>query len=184
MPRIASSLVTILTICAVTPVLADPPPQAKAQGWRNKNDPAYVGYTGKAWSQDYGVIEGRCNTDVILGVAGAAVGGAVGSQAGNGSGRTAAILAGAALGAIVGASVGRQLDRADEACIGHALELAPQGQAVRWTRKGGAGYMLVPMKNVGADCREFKLETSQGSKKSWGTKVACRSGDGIWTLRS
>ena len=184
MARFASSLAAILTICAVTPVWADPPPHAKAHGWRKKNDPAYVGYTGKAWPQDYGVIEGRCNTDVILGVAGAAVGGAVASQIGNGSGRAVAIFAGVALGAIVGASVGRQLDRADEACIGHALELAPQGQAVRWTSEGGAGYMLVPVKDVGPDCRKFKLETNQGSKKSWGTKVACRSGDGIWTLRS
>jgi len=44
--------------------------------------------------------------------------------------------------------------------------------------------MLVPVKDVGAECREFKLEASANSKKSWGKRVACRSGDGVWKLRS
>jgi hypothetical protein len=48
----------------------------------------------------------------------------------------------------------------------------------------GTSYMLVPVKDVGADCREFKLEASANGKKSWGTKVACRTGDGVWNLRS
>ena len=184
MPSNAARLVAIATLLVVTPVAADPPPHAKAHGWRKKNDPGYVGYTGQAWSQDYGVVSGRCQTDVILGAAGAAAGGVIGSQVGDGTGRTVAIIAGAALGAIVGASIGRQLDKGDEACIGHALELAPPGQAVRWTSAGtGTSYVLVPAKDVGADCREFKLEASAHSKKSWGTKVACRSGDGVWKLQ-
>jgi surface antigen len=181
---LALRLTALFAIGLASPVWADPPPHAKAHGWRKKNDPTYVGYTGKAWPQDYGVISGRCQTDAILGVAGAAVGGVIGSQVGDGTGRTVATIVGVALGAIVGSSIGRQLDQGDEACIGHALELAPQGQSVRWTSASGANYMLLPMKSVGTDCREFKLEASDGSKKSWGTKVACRSGDGVWKLRS
>ena len=185
MTSLAARLVPVLALALAAPVWADPPPHAKAHGWRKKNDPTYVGYTGKSWPQDYGVISGQCQTDVILGVAGAAVGGVIGSQIGDGAGRTVATIAGAALGAIVGSSVGRQLDQGDQACIGHSLELAPSGQAVRWTSaSGGASYQLVPVKDVGTDCREFKLEASANGKRSWGTKVACRSGDGVWKLRS
>lgn len=174
----------LMTLLLAAPAWADPPPHAKAHGWRKKNDPYYVGYTGKQWPQDYGVISGRCQTDVILGTAGAAVGGVIGAQVGDGAGRTVAIITGAALGAIVGASIGRQLDRSDEACIGHALELVPPGQAVRWTGATGTNYVLVPVKDVGGDCREFKLEASANGKKSFGTRVACRSGDGVWKLRA
>jgi surface antigen len=175
MTSLAARLVPVLALALAAPVWADPPPHAKAHGWRKKNDPTYVGYTGKSWPQDYGVISGQCQTDVILGVAGAAVGGVIGSQIGDG----------AALGAIVGSSVGRQLDQGDQACIGHSLELAPSGQAVRWTSaSSGASYQLVPVKDVGTDCREFRLEASANGKRSWGTKVACRSGDGVWKLRS
>jgi len=87
---------------------------------------------------------------------------------------------GAALGAIVAPASGRQLDKGDEACIGHASNLRRPGEAVRWTSAGtGTSYVLVPAKTVGADCREFKLEASAPEKKSWGTKVAARSG---WRL--
>jgi surface antigen len=184
MQRSAARLAVLAALACAAPAWADPPPHAKAHGWRKKNDPTYVGYMGKAWPQDYGVISGRCQSDVILGVAGAAVGGVIGSQIGDGASRTVAILTGAALGAIVGSSIGRQLDKGDEACIGHALELAPPGQAVRWTSASGANYVLTPVKNVGADCREFKLEASANNKRSWGTQVACRSGDGVWKLRA
>ncbi len=183
--RVFTRLLAVPLLLLAIPAWADPPPHAKANGWRKKNDPGYVGYTGRSWPQDYGVVTGVCQSDVILGVAGAAVGGVLGAQVGDGTGRTVAIIAGAALGAIVGSSIGRQLDRGDEACIGHALELVPPGQPVRWTSAGtGTRYVLVPVKDVAADCREFKLEASANSKKSWGKRVACRSGDGVWKLRS
>ena len=117
--RAFARLLALLLLLLAIPAWADPPPHAKANGWRKKNDPGYVGYTGQSWPQDYGVVAGVCQTDVILGAAGAAVGGALGAQVGDGTGRTVAIIAGAALGAIVGSSIGRQLDHGDEACIGH-----------------------------------------------------------------
>ena len=64
------------------PTPAAPPDHAKAHGWRKKNDPNYVGYTGKKWEKDYGITEGRCNTAAVGAVVGGVVGGAVGSRAG------------------------------------------------------------------------------------------------------
>src|SRR2546429_9130975 len=92
------------------PSPADPPPWAPAHGWRKKNDPNYVGYTGKKWEKDYGVLDGRCNTAAVGAVLGGVVGGAVGSRVGNDSNRPVAIVTGTVLGAVVGAKVGAEID--------------------------------------------------------------------------
>src|SRR2546428_8854129 len=65
------------------PSPADPPPWAPAHGWRKKNDPNYVGYTGKTWDKDYGIIEGRCNSAAVGALLGGAVGVAVSSRPAN-----------------------------------------------------------------------------------------------------
>ena len=59
-------------------VLASPPDWAPAHGWRKKHDPAYAGYSGRTWDDDYGVQSGPCRrSDVgaVLGVMGAVVSG-------------------------------------------------------------------------------------------------------------
>src|SRR5688572_3795215 len=101
----AAHVVAVVATLLAAPVLADPPEHAKAHGWRKKHDPAYVGYTGKEWTRDYGIIEGRCNRDEIGTVLGAVVGGAIGSQVGDGSGRTVAVIVGAVLGAVIGREI-------------------------------------------------------------------------------
>ena len=88
-----TALVTALLLAGAA-AIADPPDHAKAHGWRKKNDPRYVGYTGREWERDYGVLEGTCNRKEIGTVLGAVVGGAIGSQVGDGSGRTVAIIVG------------------------------------------------------------------------------------------
>ena len=67
-----------------TPVQADPPAHAPAHGWRKKHDPYYLGYTGRQWSRDYGILGGRCDREVVGAVLGGVLGGAVGSQVGDG----------------------------------------------------------------------------------------------------
>src|SRR2546423_12392784 len=76
------------------PPPADPPPWAPAHGWRKKNDPDYVGYTGKKWQKDYGIIEGHCNTQAVGAVLGGVVGGVVGSRVGKDENRPVAIVVG------------------------------------------------------------------------------------------
>lgn len=164
------------------PTLAEPPPHAKAHGWRKKNDPNYRGYIGKTWERDYGVLGGRCNTDAVLTVAGGAVGGVIGARVGEGD--AVAVIVGAAIGAIVGNRIGRQIDSTDQACVGHALELSPIGKAVRWSNaQTGVTYELTPLRDLGKGCREFRLNAQHAGKRESANRVACTQSAGRWELQ-
>src|SRR4051794_13214869 len=156
----AAALVVLASIAFPAP--ADPPSWAPAHGWRKRNDPNYVGYTGKKWEQDYGVVDGHCDTDKV----GAVLGGVVGSKVGSPENRPVAIVVGTVLGAVIGAKVGRALDEADRACMGHALELAGEKKTVVWTNANtGVHYELTPTRNLGNaknPCREFTTQVSRG----------------------
>lgn len=187
-PAVVAVLV-FLSLCLVpVPSPAEPPPHAKAHGWRKKNDPAYVGYTGKKWEKDYGVLEGRCNTAAVGAVIGGVVGGAVGSRVSSRQDRPIAIVLGTAIGAVVGHSIGRQLEESDRACMGHALELAGEKKTVAWTNPAtGVTYRLTPagsFTNGGARCRRFTAQLASGKKTDRLKGAACRQGDGEWVFKS
>ena len=78
-----------------------------------EHDPYYVGYTGKQWSDDYGIREGRCDRDRVGAALGAAVGGAIGAAVSDGDDQLIAILAGATIGAIIGHEIGDEMDDND-----------------------------------------------------------------------
>lgn len=166
---------------------SDPPAHAPAHGWRKKHDPDYQGYTGKKWGQDYGVIQGRCYREAAGAAIGGAVGGVIGAQVGSGDGRKIAIVLGSVLGAVVGAQIGRDLDNADRACIGHALELGGEKRGVAWTADEVA-YLLTPQtgfKRGTQACRNYILQVKSGGKNTQNIKgAACRSGDGTWQVIS
>ncbi len=169
------------------PSFADPPPHAPAHGWRKKNDPYYVGYTGHQWEKDYGIIDGRCNRDAIGAIVGGVIGGAIGSQVGEGSDRKVAIIVGTVLGAVIGREIGRDLDDGDRACIGHALELARGGQSVRWLNdRTGVTYVLTPAATKQKDdkCRSYTLQVSAGGKSRTQKGKGCLKGDGVWQIAS
>ncbi|TLY72283.1 MAG: glycine zipper 2TM domain-containing protein [Gammaproteobacteria bacterium] len=182
------ALVALFTLALVpVPAPADPPPWAPAHGWRKKNDPNYVGYTGKKWEKDYGVLEGHCNTQAVGAVLGGVVGGAVGSRAAKNENRPVAILVGGVLGAVIGAKIGRAIDDADRGCMGHALELAGERNTVKWQNSSGVQYELTPTRNVGdktTPCREFVTKVSTGKLSDAVKGVACRQGNGEWVFKS
>lgn len=190
MKKIQVALAAFVALSVVPlPSFAEPPPHAKAHGWRKKNDPSYAGYTGKRWEKDYGVTEGKCNTAAIGAVLGGVAGGVIGSTVGKGEDRKVAIVVGTVLGAVIGHEIGREIDDADRACMGHALELAGAQKAVAWTNQNtGMRYVLTPTRNFtqgGAPCREFTTQASRGGKKS-GTPVrgvACRKAGGEWEMK-
>jgi surface antigen len=186
MKSVLRTVLVALVVAVAAPALADPPAHAKAHGWRKKHDPAYVGYTGKEWTHDYGIIEGRCNRDQIGTVVGAVVGGAIGSQVGEGSERTVAIIVGSVLGAVIGREIGRDLDDRDRACVGHSLELVKVGQSVRWVNdKTRVTYLLTPLAPVKGDkshCRRFKLQATFDGRPKASEGLACRAADGTWKM--
>ncbi len=181
--RTAACLLMGLTLTLSFLAAAEPPDHAKAHGWRKKHDPNYVGYTGKTWERDYGILEGHCNRKEIGTVLGAVAGGAIGSQIGDGSGRTVAIIVGSVIGAAIGREIGRDLDEADRACVGHALELAKDGQRVRWINdRTGVTYVVAPLAPAlrGDACRPYKLTATRDGKSTTTDGKACRSNDGTW----
>jgi len=184
----ARKWVAMLLGCMVAiTALADPPAHAPAHGWRKKHDPNYVGYTGRQWSRDYGVVEGTCNRKAIGTVLGAAVGGAIGSRVGEGTTRTVAIIVGGVLGAVIGREIGRDMDESDRGCFGHGLELVQDGHDLRWRNDStGVSYVLTPLagtKGGGAACRDFRLKSSLNGKSSVKQGKACRSGEGVWSMQ-
>ena len=180
-------LLAAATACLALTVLADPPPWAPAHGWRKKNDPNYVGYTGRKWEKDYGVIDGQCDATAVGAVVGGVIGGAVGSRASR-ENRPVAILVGTVIGAAIGAKIGRQIDETDRACMGHALELAGENKSVRWKNDTtGVTYQLTPTRNVGdrkSPCREFTTQMTYGTRRESVNGTACRRGTGDWTFKS
>lgn len=179
-------LATAFCIAMPTATYADPPPWAPAHGWRKKHDPDYVGYTGGKWPKDYGIISGQCNRAAIGAGVGGAVGGAVGSRVGKGDGRTAAIIIGTVIGSVIGAKIGNDIDEADRACFGHALELARDNKRVVWSNEDtGVYYQLTPLagfKQNGNNCREFVAKTTYKNKSSEQHGKACREEDGEWRV--
>ena len=182
---IAVAVIWALTV-PVPVTFGDPPPWAPAHGWRAKNDPLYLGYTGKKWDHDYGVINGRCNRQAVGAVIGAAAGGVIGSQVGKGDGRRVATVLGTVLGAIVGASVARDMDEKDRACLGHTLELAGVERGVAWTNTdNGVAYRVIPLggfSDNGRPCREFVTRVSASGRAETVRHKACSTGDGVWNI--
>lgn len=167
------------------PALADPPSHAPAHGWRKKHDPYYVGYTGRQWERDYGIVDGHCNREAIGTVLGGVVGGVVGSQVADGDDRAVAIVLGTVIGAVIGRQIGRNMDERDRACVGHALELGKDGQKVRWLNDAtGVTYVLTPSGGgqAAGSCRNFELQISRAGKTEVQPSRACRTGDGTWQM--
>lgn len=184
--KVASVAVLVIGLSAFGITLADPPDHAPAKGWRKKHDPQYVGYTGREWDRDYGIIEGNCHRKEIGTAVGAVIGGVVGSQVGDGSGRTVAIIVGSVLGAVIGREIGRDMDEADRACVGHALELAKPGQGVRWANESsGVQFLLTPLAPFAGDaknCRRFAIEATAQGKARKSDGKACRDQTGVWQM--
>jgi surface antigen len=183
--RILARALLALLIALPCIALAAPPSWAPAHGWRKKNDPTYAGYSGRSWSDDYGVRSGRCDRAEVGAVLGGVAGGVIGAEAGKGDQRAVAIVVGTVIGAVIGAEIGRRMDQADRSCVGHTLELAAPGQTVMWTNVNtGVSYKLTPSdKSEGANgCRKFRLVATGGFGLSEGRTVACPAPDGTWNL--
>lgn len=167
-----------------TQTYADPPPWAPAHGWRKQHDPYYTGYTGRQWTDDYGISTGSCNHEAVGAVLGGVVGGAVGSTIGEGDNRAVAIILGTVLGSFIGHRIGQDLDNADRGCLGHALELGVQQRPVTWFNpNNGLNYTVTPLDGFssgGNKCRNYTLGVRGDGINDSKHERACLISDGTW----
>jgi surface antigen len=187
-----SALAALVILTITAPVFATPPPWAPAHGYRNKHKGGYDYQPVLPWHDqrhESGFIRrGRCDRDRLGAVLGGVVGGVAGSQIGRGSGRTIATIAGTVIGVIVGRSIGRHMDRADQQCVGQALEHAPDRESVYWRDPDtGADYAVTPVNTYrhldGRYCREYTTRAVIGGRQQQVYGDACRQRDGSWVMR-
>jgi surface antigen len=181
-----ATLLMMSALAVASAAFADPPAHAPAHGWRKKNDPYYVGYTGHQWERDFGISAGSCNRQEIATVVGAIAGGAIANRVAD-EHKTVATIVGAIAGAVIGNRIGKELDEADRGCFGHALEIAQPGQRVTWTNEtSGVRYEMSAGNSsprYGASCREYTLVSVAGRNRSSQSGVACQSQPGVWQSR-
>lgn len=151
-----------------------------------KTRPRLHGYTGRKWTQDYGIVSGTCNREAAGAAIGAIVGNVVGSQVGKGDGRVIATILGTVAGSLIGAKVGRDMDKVDHACLGHALELAKDNKPVRWSNPDSrVDYLVTPQKGFtrqGRQCREFTTRITFNSQTEMVPGKACQKSEGVWEM--
>lgn len=181
-------LVVLTGVAWSAAAVADPPSHAPAHGWRAKQGTYYVGYLGKRWHRDYGILSGHCNREAVATVLGGVIGGTIGSEVGDDENKAVATIIGAAVGALIGNKIGRELDESDRSCFGHALEIARPGQVVTWTNSDtGIEYEMALGDSAykhGDSCREYMLLGISGSAKSFRKGIACQSDPGVWNIVS
>ncbi len=181
-PTTAFTTLLLAAVLAVPAGAAGPPSHAPAHGYRDKQARKFRGYTGVEWQEDYGVSSGRCNTDTVLTVLGAAGGAVIGNRTASSDNRAIATVLGALIGGVIGIEVGERIDEADRACMGHALEVAAVGRSVTWTNpRTRVSHTLVPVRDLKEGCRLFELRAGAQGKPA--SLTACRSKSAVWEIK-
>lgn len=139
---------------------------ASTDYWRGLQVPYRQDSGDRPWYSRHGVAITRCDT--------AALGSRVGSR------RDATI------GVHLGRSTDTEMDAVDRACLGHALESAPERRSVRWRNyRSGAEYDIVPLRREnhnGLQCRFFEGSSLRDGQRLALRGKACRAADGIWRV--
>jgi surface antigen len=179
--RLTGALLTlaVLAPAAPLPASAQSRDEAAAQGWRKAAEPHFLGVGDRKWLQDYGGVDGRCNRQAVENTLNA---GPTGPESPRGE---VAVLRGP----MVDPTSVRDLGAPDRGCLGHALELAPDGRTVYWADPAaGYAFRFTPLRSYvayGWPCREFTVEVAQGKRKPQIVRYrACRTEDGVWGIQS
>lgn len=168
-----------------------PPAWAPAWGYRGKRKLKYRHRGEDRYVEADDLVRlptvgyGNCNREVIGAILGGTVGAATGSRAGKGDGKIFTTIGGAILGTLVGGYIGRQMDQADQNCVGQILERAPTGKTVVWRDPDRNGdYRVTPTRTYktekGEFCREYQTKIVIGGRVENANGTACRQADGTW----
>lgn len=130
----------------------------------------FIGYTGKGWAEDYGVLRGQCDAKRVQ---------AESLRSGLG-GQMAYVETSEAFKAIFPQTELVDAAAVDSFCFGHTMELVPSGQAVRWLNPvNGTGVYLSPgaksetcrsylgVTLINGEKRKFRGEVCSQEKGSW-----------------
>jgi surface antigen len=161
-----------LVIAPVTVTFGDPPSWLMTHNMRASADALFLGYAGKKWDRDFGIIDGRCDRQALS---------AVVAEPGISDDHEAHQVA-----TLTGPLAVRSMDEKDRACIGYALELGGLERAVAWSNRDiGTRYRVTPLNGYadkGMSCREFVTRVTGDGRGESARYRACTSGDGVWQI--
>ena len=146
-----------------------------------------VAVPAKKENQPYGIEHGTCNRQLMGSLVGGLVGAVAGSGVGKGKGKLAAVAGGTVLGLLLGGSIGHSMDKADQGCVGQAMEHAKENQPIAWKNPDTEEqYTVTPVRtfqtNEGRYCREYQAQATVGGKVQETYGTACRQPDGAWQI--
>jgi hypothetical protein len=130
--------------------------------------PRFIGYTGKPWVNDYGVLSGECNT----------------KETQKQTGTMAVLEADEVVQMNLPPAINSlTLSTTDALCFGHTLELVPAGQFVRWiSPNSGVGIYVAPYAKS-ESCRTYLGVVVQNGQKTKFRGEACTKMQGVWKVQ-
>lgn len=133
----------------------------------------FIGYTGKRWVSDYGVLHGECNVKELSKTL----------KKGSSVSETAQLEIDQTAIALLAGTRSESANQLDSACFGHTLELVPSGQAVRWLNtSSGVGVYLSPGAKSDT-CRTYLGVVAVSGQKTKFRGEACSPSPGVWRLQ-
>ncbi|WP_329670129.1 hypothetical protein [Limnobacter sp.] len=135
----------------------------------------YVGYTGKQWANDYGVVTGTCQADQLVKA----------TEANTAADPlTATLKIGPPMNRLLGEKSPQSADLPiDSACFGHALELVPAGQRIHWVNPISGSIVHLILGNTSDTCRMFSGVTITTHEKKTFRGLACSREHGVWMVK-
>jgi hypothetical protein len=133
----------------------------------------FIGYTGKSWNSDFGVLRGQCDAKLVQSEA----------LKGTLTEQMAYVESNDTFKTIFTESQLVDAFAVDSHCFGHTMELVPSGQAVRWLNPvNGVGVYLSPGAKSDT-CRTYLGVTIVKGEKTKFRGEVCSPSKGAWQIQ-
>lgn len=133
----------------------------------------FIGYTGKSWESDYGVLRGHCDSRLIQ------------AEISNGNigDQMAYVEADGIFKSIFPDTELIDSFSIDSHCFGHTMELVPSGQAVRWQNPANGINVYVSPGAKSDTCRTYLGVTVLNGEKRKFRGEMCSPSKGLWRIQ-